>query len=142
LVSHPALINAPPTVQTKQNKVSILCFNWLNKILATPRQQLSEMAKGIATMMADGDGNFNGQWWWRQQWPMARVMAIAMTDGNATEMAAAMVHGDCNSNCQRRWATAMGDCNGNSNGNGNGVSNGNGDGDGDCNGNGHGQGNH
>jgi hypothetical protein len=52
LVSHPALISAPPTVQTKYNKVSILCFNWSNTILTAPRQQLSEMAKGNG----DGDG--------------------------------------------------------------------------------------
>jgi hypothetical protein len=57
LVSHPALISAPSTVQTKQNKVSILCFNWLNTILAALKQQLSEMANG------DGDGD--GQWRWQ-----------------------------------------------------------------------------
>jgi hypothetical protein len=38
---------------SKQNKVSILCFNWLNTILAVSRQQLSEMA--------DGEGNGDGQ---------------------------------------------------------------------------------
>jgi hypothetical protein len=62
LVSHPASINAPPTVPTQQIKVSILCFNWSNTILATPRQQLLEMANGMATVMANGDGNCNGRW--------------------------------------------------------------------------------
>jgi hypothetical protein len=61
LVSHPALINAPPTVRTKKNQVSILCFNWSNKILAAPRQQLLEMANGMATVIVDGDGNCGGQ---------------------------------------------------------------------------------
>ncbi len=65
-----------------------------------------------------------------------------MADGNATEMAAAMVDGDRNGNGQRPTATAMGDCDGNGDSNGNGVSNGNGDGEGDGNGNGHGGGNH
>ncbi len=40
--------------------------------------------------MADGDGDGNGQ----RQWPTATAMA----DGNATEMAAAMVDGDRNGN--------------------------------------------
>jgi hypothetical protein len=44
----------------KKNKVSILCFNWLNSIFAAPRQQLSEMANGMATVMTNGDGNCNG----------------------------------------------------------------------------------
>jgi hypothetical protein len=58
-----------------------------------------------------------------------------MADSNATETAAAMVNGDCNS----KWpvATAMGG----GNGNGNGVGNGDGDGNGNRNGNGHGKGN-
>jgi hypothetical protein len=60
LVSHPALINAPPTVRTQQNKVNILCFNLLNTILAAPRQKLSEMANGMMTVMADGNGNCDG----------------------------------------------------------------------------------
>jgi hypothetical protein len=60
-VSHPASINAPPTARTKQNKVSILCFNWSNTILAAPRQQLSEMANGMDTVMADGNVNCDGQ---------------------------------------------------------------------------------
>jgi hypothetical protein len=62
LVSHPALINAPPTVRTKYNKVSILCFNWLNTVLAAPRRQLSEMANGMAMVMANGNGNCDGRW--------------------------------------------------------------------------------
>jgi hypothetical protein len=41
-------------------KVSILCFDWLNTIFAAPRQQLSEMANSMATVMANGDGNCNG----------------------------------------------------------------------------------
>ena len=69
LVSHPALISVPLTVQTKK-KVSILCFNWLNTILAAPWQQLSEMANG------NGDGN--GQQRWQLQWPT--VMETAMAD--------------------------------------------------------------
>jgi hypothetical protein len=44
-----------------KKKVSILCFNWLNTILATPRQQLLEMANGTAMVMADGNGNCNDQ---------------------------------------------------------------------------------
>ncbi len=70
----------------------------------------------MATVMANGNGNWDGQRRWRQQWPMARVTAAAMADGNATEMAAAMVDGNCNGNGrwhrQRQWAiataTAMG----------------------------------
>ncbi len=60
---------------------------------------------------------------------------MAISDGNATETAAAMVDGNCNG----KWltATAMGG----SNGNGNGVGNGDGDGDGNCNGDSHGKGN-
>jgi hypothetical protein len=62
LVSDPASINTLPTVRTKLNKVSILCFDWSNTILAAPRQQLSEMANGMAMVMVDGNGNCNGQW--------------------------------------------------------------------------------
>jgi hypothetical protein len=61
LVSDPALINTPPTVPIKLNMVSILCFDWLNTILAAPRQQLSEMADGMAMVMADGNGNCDGR---------------------------------------------------------------------------------
>jgi hypothetical protein len=57
LVSHPTLISAPPTVQTKKNKVSIICLNCLNTILAAPRQQLSAIA--------DGNSNGDGQWRWQ-----------------------------------------------------------------------------
>ncbi len=53
-------------------------------------QQLSEMANGVATVMADGDGNCDGRRWRRRQWPTA-AMVTAMADGDATEMAAAMV---------------------------------------------------
>jgi hypothetical protein len=74
LVSHPALISAPPTVQTKYNKVSILCFNWLNTILAAPRQQLSEIA--------DGNGDSDGQWRWQLRWPMVMETAKANGKGN------------------------------------------------------------
>ncbi len=41
------------------NKVSIICFNCLNTILATPRQQLS--APVTATVISNGDGNCDGQ---------------------------------------------------------------------------------
>ncbi len=71
LVSHLALISAPPTAGTKYNKVSTLCFNWLNTILAAPRQQLLEMANG------DGDGD--GKWRWQLQWPT--VTETEMADG-------------------------------------------------------------
>jgi hypothetical protein len=71
LGSHPALISALPTVQTKQNKVSILCFNWSNTILAVPRQQLLEMA--------NSNGDSDGQRRWQLQWPM--VMETAMANG-------------------------------------------------------------
>jgi hypothetical protein len=74
LVKHPALISAPPTVQTKLNKVSILCFNWLNTIFTVPRQQLSEMANG------NGDGY--AQWRWQLQWPTVTEMAMANGKGN------------------------------------------------------------
>ncbi len=62
------------------------------------------------TVIANGDGNCNGQWWLRRQWLMARgmAMATAMADGNATETVAAMVDGDRNGNGRRwwQWATA------------------------------------
>jgi hypothetical protein len=61
LVSHPASINAPPTVPTQTNKVSILCFKWSNTTLAALRQQLSEMANGMAMVMANGVGNCDGR---------------------------------------------------------------------------------
>jgi hypothetical protein len=70
-----------------------------------PRQQHSEMA--------DSDGNGDGQRRWQLRWPTptarARAMTMAMVDGNATEMAAAMVNGNCNGNgqWQRQWATTM-----------------------------------
>ncbi len=68
------------------------------------------MADGMATMMANSDGNCNGRRWWRWQWPTARAMAIAMADGNATKMVTAMVDGNCNGNgWQQRqlwWAIA------------------------------------
>jgi hypothetical protein len=63
------LISAPPTVQTKLNKVSILCLNCSNTILAAPRQQLLEMVNGNV----DSDG----QWRWQLQWPMVTKMAMA-----------------------------------------------------------------
>ncbi len=62
------------------------------------------------TVMANRDGNCNGQWWWRRQWPTARATAMAtvMADGNAIETVAAMVDGDRNGNGQRQrqWAMA------------------------------------
>ncbi len=94
-------------------KVSILCFNWLNTIFAAPRQQLSEMANGMATVMANGNGNCNGRRWRRWQWPMARATVTAMADSDAKEMAAAMVDSNRNGNGWRQWqrwwalATAM-----------------------------------
>jgi hypothetical protein len=72
LVSHPALISAPPTVQTKLNKVSIICLNCSNTILAMPRQQLSAMGNGNS----DGDGK------WRWQLQLPTVTETAMADGN------------------------------------------------------------
>jgi hypothetical protein len=74
LVSHPALISVPPTVQTKLNKVSILCLNCSNTILATPRQQLLEMA--------NGNDDSDGQWRWQLQLPMLTEMAMANGKGN------------------------------------------------------------
>jgi hypothetical protein len=62
LVSHLASINALPTLRTNYNEVSILCFYWSNKILAAPRQQLLEMANGMAAVMANGNGNCTGRW--------------------------------------------------------------------------------
>jgi hypothetical protein len=101
LVSHPALISAPPTVLTKLNKVSIIWSNCSNTILAAPRQLLE---------MADGNGNGDGRWRWQLQWltvtetEMAngRATVMEMADRNAAETAAAMVDGDCNGNGQRR----------------------------------------
>ncbi len=71
LVSHPALISVPPTVQTKLNRVSILCFNWSNTMFAVPRQQLLEIAN------SNGDGD--GRWRWQLRWPT--VTETAMADG-------------------------------------------------------------
>jgi hypothetical protein len=43
---------------SKENKkVSILCFNWSNTILATLRQQLYKMANGMVMVMANGNVN-------------------------------------------------------------------------------------
>jgi hypothetical protein len=68
------------------------------------------MANVMVTVMANGNGNCNGWQWRKRQCLMARATATAMADGNATEMAAAMVHGD-HSNSPRqqwqRWAIAM-----------------------------------
>jgi hypothetical protein len=58
----------------KINKVSTLCFNWSNTILATPRQQLLEMANG------DGDGDCQRRW--QLRWPM--VTETAMADGKGS----------------------------------------------------------
>ncbi len=71
------------------------------------------MANGMATMMADSNGNCDGQWWRRWQWPMARVTVTAMADSNMTEMAAAMADSNRNSNGWRQrqqqwqWAIVM-----------------------------------
>jgi hypothetical protein len=54
--------------------VSILCFNWLNTILAAPRQQLSEMA--------NGNGDCHGQRRWQLRWLMVTETAMAHGDGN------------------------------------------------------------
>ncbi len=81
LISHTALISALPTVQTKQNKVSILCFNWLNTILAVPRQQLLEMA--------DGNGDGDEQRRWQLKWPMVTETAMADSNGDGNS------NGDC-----------------------------------------------
>jgi hypothetical protein len=58
----------------KIKKVGILCFNWPNTILATPRQQLLEMANGNS----DGDGQRR----WQLQWPMVTETAMANGKGN------------------------------------------------------------
>jgi hypothetical protein len=66
------------------------------------------MTNGMTTVMADGDGNCDGRQWWRWQCPMAKAMATAMADGNATEMAGAMVYGDrSNGWRQRQWQWAI-----------------------------------
>jgi hypothetical protein len=124
LVSHPALISAPPTVQTKQNKVSILCFNWLNTILAMPRQKLLEMAAG--------DSDSDGYWRWQLWWSTVTETAMAdgeddgNGDGNGWWQRIRDGGGDGWRQPQRQWptATAMG----NGNGDGDGVSDDNGDG--------------
>ncbi len=60
--------------------------------------------------MANRDGNCDGRWCQRRQWPMAMATATAtaMPDGHATDMAVAMVDGDHNGNGgqRRRWAMA------------------------------------
>jgi hypothetical protein len=71
------------------------------------------MVDGMVVVMANNNGNCDGKWWWRRQWPMARALATAMSDSNATKMVATMVDGTQNGNGQqqRRWqwgiATAM-----------------------------------
>jgi hypothetical protein len=101
----------PTHCLNKLIKVSILCFNWLNTIFAVPRQQLSEVANGMAMVMANGDGNCDGGQWQRRQWLTARATATAMADGNAAEMAAGMVNSNRNGNGwrqrQRQWAIVM-----------------------------------
>jgi hypothetical protein len=57
LVSHPALISVPPTVQIRYNMESIICLNYLNTVLAAPRLQLSAMA--------NSGGNGDGQQRWQ-----------------------------------------------------------------------------
>jgi hypothetical protein len=52
----------------------------------------------MAMVMADNDGNCNGQQWRKWQCLMARATATAMADGDTTEIAAAMVHGNRSSN--------------------------------------------
>jgi hypothetical protein len=42
------------------------------------------MANGMAMVMAVSNGNCDGRWCWRQQWPMARVLATAMVDSNSS----------------------------------------------------------
>ncbi len=94
LVSHPALISAPPTV--KKNKIRQALFAKIVWIQFLPRQGKNswQWPMAMGTVMADRDGNCNGWWWSRRQWLTARAMAMAMADGNATEMAAAMGDGD------------------------------------------------
>jgi hypothetical protein len=65
------LISALPTVQTKQNKLSIHCLNCSNTILAAPRQQL--------LVMTDGNNNGDGRRRWQLQW--LTVMETEMADG-------------------------------------------------------------
>jgi hypothetical protein len=71
LISHLVSISAPPTVQTKQNKLSIICLHCSNTILTAPRQQLSAMA--------NGNCNGDGQQRWQLRWPS--VMKTAMANG-------------------------------------------------------------
>jgi hypothetical protein len=68
------LISVPPTVQTKYNKVSIICLNCLNTILAMTRQQL--------LAMDNGDGKGDGQLRTRLQLPMVMETAMANGKGN------------------------------------------------------------
>jgi hypothetical protein len=60
--------------------------------------------------MANRDGNYDGRWCQRRQWPkaVATAMAKAMPDVHATETAVMMVDSDHNGNGRRRrrWATA------------------------------------
>jgi hypothetical protein len=59
----------------KKNKVSILCFNCSNTILAAQSQQLLEMA--------NGNGNGDGRQRWPLQWPTVMEMAMADGKGNS-----------------------------------------------------------
>ncbi len=54
--------------------VSIIFLNWLNTILATPRQQLSKMG--------NGNGEGDGWWRWKLRWPTVTEMAMANGKGN------------------------------------------------------------
>ncbi len=97
---------------SEQNEIRWAFFASIGQIQFSLRQSNNSQKRPMAmvTVMADRDGNCNGQWWQRWQWPMARAtaMATAMAAGNATETAVAMVDGNCNGNGRRRrqWATA------------------------------------
>jgi hypothetical protein len=62
-------------LSSQNKKLSILCLNWSNTILAAPRQQRLEMA--------DSNGDGNGQRRWQLQWPTMTKTAIANGNGNS-----------------------------------------------------------
>ncbi len=45
----------------EQNKIKHSLLQFVEYILALPRQQLAKKADGMATVMADGNGNCDGR---------------------------------------------------------------------------------
>jgi hypothetical protein len=96
---------------SKQNIIRWEFFASIGRIQFSPCQGNNswKWLMVLVTVMANGDGNCNGRWWRKRQWPMARAMATAtaMADSDATETAGAMVDGDRNCNGRQQWQWAM-----------------------------------